>query len=159
MDFSLICLIYVIGMVLLCLELFTPGAFLGFIGSGVLLASIILAFYYHPPIYGLILILISIIIVPLMIAWWLRKIKLNAAQNPEDGYYAGNEDWTKLIGKTGVATTMLRPAGKAKVDGMVIDVTSDNLFLPDQTPVKVVRVEGIRIVVEPLENPPTQTPS
>lgn len=153
MAFSLICLIFVLGLALLFLELFAPGAFLGFLGSAVLLTSIILAFYYHPPIYGLILILIAGVIVPFAVVWWLRKVKLSTSQNLEDGFYAGNEDWTKLIGKSGVASTMLRPSGKAKIEGLSVDVTSDNVFLPEGTPVKVVRVEGIRIVVQAI-NPP-----
>jgi membrane-bound serine protease (ClpP class) len=51
-------------------------------------------------------------------------------------------------GMTGVARSILRPAGKAEVDGMLVDVVTEGEFLEAGAPVRVLAVEGSRIVVE-----------
>jgi membrane-bound serine protease (ClpP class) len=57
--------------------------------------------------------------------------------------------WTPPAGATGVAATALRPAGRATLDGHGVDVTSEGGFVEPGTRVRVVRVEGARVVVRP----------
>ncbi|MCI6084949.1 NfeD family protein [Selenomonas sp.] len=52
-----------------------------------------------------------------------------------------------LVGRTGVVTTELRPSGTADIDGKPVDVVSEGAFLPKGTEVRVVTVEGARVVV------------
>ena len=52
-----------------------------------------------------------------------------------------------LVGKTGLAETDLRMAGKARIDGKLIDVVSESEYLDKGTPIKVLHVEGIKVVV------------
>ncbi len=54
-----------------------------------------------------------------------------------------------LEGRRGVARTVLRPSGRAEIDGVAYSVETDGLFLPEGTPVRVLKVQGSRIVVEP----------
>ena len=54
---------------------------------------------------------------------------------------------TELVGRTGVVTTELRPSGTAEIDGRPVDVVSEGAFLPKGTNVRVVTVEGARVVV------------
>ena len=54
---------------------------------------------------------------------------------------------TELVGRTGVVTTELRPSGTAEIDGHPVDVVSEGAFLPKGTNVRVVTVEGARVVV------------
>ena len=56
---------------------------------------------------------------------------------------SGNEH---LLGNQ--ALTTLRPAGTALIDGERVDVVTDGEYLPNDTEIKVVKVEGARIVVE-----------
>ncbi len=51
------------------------------------------------------------------------------------------------VGGTGVALTALRPAGKAEVAGELLDVVSEHGWVEKGTPIRVARVEGVRIVV------------
>lgn len=51
-------------------------------------------------------------------------------------------------GMRGVATTALRPIGVAEIDGRLTDVVADVGVIDPGTPVRVVRVEGFRVVVE-----------
>ena len=53
----------------------------------------------------------------------------------------------ELVGRTGVVTTELRPSGTADIDGRPVDVVSEGAFLPKGTNIRVVTVEGARVVV------------
>ncbi len=59
-------------------------------------------------------------------------------------------DYGGLRGRTGTAVSFLRPAGIASIDGRRVDVLTEGEFIPQGTPVRVVRVEGARVFVEPL---------
>jgi membrane-bound serine protease (ClpP class) len=52
-------------------------------------------------------------------------------------------------GDVGVAATTLRPAGKAAFGGEVHDVVTGGDFITRGTTVRVVSVDGMRVVVEP----------
>lgn len=52
-----------------------------------------------------------------------------------------------LVGKSGKAETDLRLSGKARIDGQLIDVVSESEYIDRGTPVRVILVEGIRVVV------------
>jgi membrane-bound serine protease (ClpP class) len=60
-----------------------------------------------------------------------------------------SEGAAALLGASGTALTDLRPSGMADFGGLRTDVTAAAAFVPKNTPLKVVRVEGTRIVVEP----------
>ena len=53
-----------------------------------------------------------------------------------------------LLGQVGTATSMLRPSGTAKFGDRYIDVVTEGDFIPPDTPIQVVEVEGTRIVVK-----------
>lgn len=55
-----------------------------------------------------------------------------------------------LLGRQGVVVTMLRPSGTAEFDGRRLSVVSDGESVPVGTKVRIVWVEGGRIVVEPI---------
>lgn len=51
------------------------------------------------------------------------------------------------LGKHGITTSPLRPAGLAHIDGTRVDVVSDGEFIEVGQPIEVIRVDGNRIVV------------
>ena len=55
-----------------------------------------------------------------------------------------------LLGRTGIASSYLRPAGVATIDTRRIDVLTEGEFVTAGTPVRVTRVEGARVFVCPL---------
>ena len=55
-----------------------------------------------------------------------------------------------LQGREGIATTPLRPAGKAMFDDELIAVISDGGALAEGERVRVIEVQGNRVVVEPI---------
>ena len=56
----------------------------------------------------------------------------------------------QLMGKEGVTITALRPAGAAEIDGRRIDVVTDGVFVDAGVAVRVLSVEGARVVVAPV---------
>ena len=78
---------------------------------------------------------------------WMKKMTLVAAQGPE---YVTSRDFTAFRGAVGTASSFLRPAGVATMDGRRVDVLTSGEFIAAGTPVRVTRVEGTRIFVEPL---------
>lgn len=148
MDISLVCLIYVIGLILLLLELFAPGVFLGISGVVFLLAGIGLAFWYHPPVWGIALLAIAIVLVPAVLIWALKRVTLSASQNLEDGYTSTEEKFDDLLNKEGISLTPLRPCGMALIAGKRVDVTAETVMIEKDTPLKVIKVEGGRLVVK-----------
>lgn len=81
---------------------------------------------------------------------WMKRLVLVAAQGPE---YVTSADFTSLRGEIGTAASLLRPAGVALIDGRRIDVLTEGEFIAAGTPVRVTRVEGARIFVEPVNLP------
>ncbi len=77
---------------------------------------------------------------------WNRLILKNSL-NRESGYISTAEP-VDLLGKKGRTVTMLRPAGIAEIEGVRVDVVSEGAFLPAGQPVRVVKVEGARIIVQ-----------
>ena len=57
-----------------------------------------------------------------------------------------DEKLTELGGKEGVTLTALRPAGAAEIEGRRLDVVTDGVFVEAGRPVRVISVEGARIV-------------
>ncbi len=81
---------------------------------------------------------------------WMRRLTLLAEQGPD---YVTSADFTYLRGRTGTAASLLRPAGIASIDGRRVDVLTSGEFIALGTPVRVIRVEGARVFVEPVTLP------
>jgi membrane-bound serine protease (ClpP class) len=78
---------------------------------------------------------------------FFRRVAFVGVQGPE---YVTSSDFRGLAGRTGFATSYLRPAGVASIDGRRVDVLTEGDFVPAGSPIRVNRVEGSRIFVRPL---------
>ncbi|MBM4032948.1 MAG: hypothetical protein FJ291_14330 [Planctomycetes bacterium] len=72
-----------------------------------------------------------------------------AALSPEGG--TAERELAPLVGKEGVAQSELRPAGVALIGGKRVDVVADGALIPPGTRVRVVAVEGNRVVVRKVQ--------
>mgnify|MGYP002870156064 CR=1 FL=1 len=66
-----------------------------------------------------------------------------------DGY-TGTIDKKKYLGLTAVCTTDLRPAGTVMVDDTPLDVVSEGNFIKKGSVVKIINVDGSRILVRQI---------
>ncbi len=72
-------------------------------------------------------------------------ISLNASEQKDQGFQMPSR--LEYLGKTGTAKTMLRPAGKAEVDGEVLNVVAEGELIQKGENIRVISVEGNRMVV------------
>lgn len=147
----------VIGLLMVCLEVFIPGGIVGTLGSFCLLGSIVMAFTEQGATFGfywlgavavltLLGLFISIKALPHSPAG--KRLFLGSS---EEGFSAAEEGMERWIGKRGEAITTLRPAGMIEVGGERIDVVTGGEYLPKGTPVEVIRVDGNRVVVRQVQ--------
>lgn len=148
----------IIGLIGILWELHVvPGHGLpGILGAGALLVAVLLAFGLPFLFVGVETIATAIVLTVIGFTLtvravpqnaWAQRLALAAAQGPE---YVASTDYGALRGRTGTATSFLRPAGIASIDGRRIDVLTAGEFIAAGTPIRVVRVEGARIFVEPV---------
>lgn len=156
---TLICL--GVGLVLLMIELFTPGfGVSGLTGLVCLSVAIILQFSFGNTRVATYLLAIVLLIVTLAILWFVRSFQrgklsrsflvLNdsiSGASVQDVASAGSE----YIGKTGVTLTPLRPSGIMLVDDKRLDVMTTGAFVEQGKTVEIVNAEGMHILVrEPV---------
>ncbi len=137
-----------------------PGhTFPGILGAVALAAAVVLAFgipYINVALETVAASLALTIVVFLLALRvlpenaWVRRLALAHVQGPD---YVSSRDFHDLQGHTGIAVSYLRPAGIASIDGRRIDVLTEGQYISAGTPIRVVRVEGARIFVEPAVNP------
>ncbi|MGN0972628.1 MAG: NfeD family protein [Aristaeellaceae bacterium] len=152
---------FVVGIGLLVLEAFMPGFGLpGISGIVMEIVAIALTWVNHGPVAALGLTIIVLSLIAIAISMSLRsatkgrlsrsKIILKERESNEAGYRSA-EDMQVFLGKEGETTTVCRPTGMAEFDGVKLNVVSEGEFLPVGTRVRIVRVEGSRIVVRVIK--------
>ena len=146
----------VLGYGLLVLEMYIPG--FGAPGIlGVVLAVTGLVFMQPTALQALIIVVIYVAILSVALVICLRTASKGRFANSrfvlKDSATSRHEESENelayFIGKTGQAHTPLRPAGIADFDGVRLNVVSEGDFIDRDTPVRVICVEGKRIVVAP----------
>jgi membrane-bound serine protease (ClpP class) len=76
-----------------------------------------------------------------------NTLALNTVQDTSAGYSSANMIMKELLGKTGVAYTMLRPSGKVEIDDEIYDATALTGYIEKGVSVKVVKYETSQIFV------------
>jgi membrane-bound serine protease (ClpP class) len=78
----------------------------------------------------------------------LKRLILESKEDTLAGYTVQSAESSALLtGRQGNAVTVLRPAGKADFEGEILVVETDGEFIEAGTPVEVIEVSGNRIVV------------
>lgn len=147
-------LLLIIGIGLIVSEFFVSGGILGLIGAGAVIGSLFMSGYDVGQMSWSISIAFIIAIAAAFILFKViglekgifRHIVLRESLSTDLGYVSSdNKD--ELVGVEGITLTALRPAGTALINDERMDVVSEGGFLEKDTNVKVVQVEGTRIVV------------
>lgn len=97
------------------------------------------------------------LLIAILLAWWLAKflprtrlyghIVLQQTVHGSPAMSAAHASPIQ-IGQSGTARSMLRPAGKAEFGGHTVDVITEGDFIDPGTAVRVVALDGMRVVVE-----------
>jgi membrane-bound serine protease (ClpP class) len=162
-------LLFVLGLGLLLAEIFIIPGF-GITGiSGIILifASIFLSLLGSEPFLDMNAVSIAIIqlsgsmLFALLGMFFLvrylpkstafNKLVLSESEIADNGFVSYKSE-KELIGKTGIAYTTLRPGGTAEIDGKRVDVVADSEYISQGLKIKVLRVEGIKVVVTAVKD-------
>lgn len=76
-----------------------------------------------------------------------KKITLHTELRGNKGFVSSSLDLKGLKGKKGVAVSVLRPAGKVKIEGHLVDALSEGTFIRAGKPVVVEKAEAGYVVV------------
>lgn len=98
----------------------------------------------------ILLCLLIYLIVKLMPKKMRKASALRLEQKLEEGYIGVDMSPGSLVGHTGKAVTPLRPAGKVKIDGKLLDATTLGDFINAGSQVIITKYEAAQIYVEPL---------
>lgn len=170
-------LVFSLGLGLLIAEIFVIPGFgvAGFLGILFLSLSLVAAMFDSPvdvawstgritDLLGQVMISFTVAFVGLaLLAKYLPKSRFSsglilktvvgdsaqgtASVMGDSSYHSAPAGLGALVGQQGVAETDLRMSGKARIGGKLVDVVSESEYLDRGTPIRVLAVEGIRVVV------------
>ena len=148
---SVILTLLVVGSLLVLAEIFLPGMIAGLVGALCYMAAIVYGYQHfdapteHYIAFGTITLMVIEIIAFLVLFPKLRISQRIVSQSTIGDI--GNEH-SEFVGQKGVTMTELRPSGAVRLDsGTKIDVVTEGGMVHRDTRVKVVDVEGMRVVV------------
>ncbi len=156
---AILCML--VGVGLLILEAFMPGfGVAGF--SGIVLEIVATVLVWNQTqsfIKAALTLLVGLVVAATALTLSLRSaakgrlsqsdLILRGSETEEAGYQA-SEDMKVFLGREGVTVTVLRPTGMAEFDGVKLNVISDGEFIEADTPVRITRVDGNRVLVHPM---------
>lgn len=144
-----IVILLILGAALMFLETLLPGLIAGIIGFICLISAVFLGYGESFSTGNIVL---GIVIVGLTAGTWAwlkffpesRMARKFIAQSAVGDLGVAKPE---LLHGTGTALTQLRPSGVAQINGQRVDVVTEGGLIERGTPVRVVVVEGARIVV------------
>jgi len=164
-----------IGLILLAIEVFVVPGFgiFGGLGIAAVLSGLGLSLVGAGATWGVILFALGQVLLALLIAIVValaflrvvprlsfgRPLVLETGLTAESGYASAPEADRRWLGKRGTAASTLRPAGIAHFDRERVDVVTEGEFIETGEAIEVIRVDGNRIVVRPVQPNPGRSAS
>lgn len=145
--------LFILGVILLFLEIFVPGGILGLFGTIALITWIMLT--VNSIAQGILYVSLLLITLAGLFVLSLRfkihfiqeKFALKTCQSKKDGYVTLDRSYETFLDKQGVALCQLRPAGMADFSGERLAVVTEGAFVTSGSKIKVIAVEGTRVIV------------
>lgn len=150
--------LFITGLIFIIIEVFFIPSFgiSGVVGIICIILSLLLSFKnLENAIFTLSLTFFFTIIFAILLFKYLpktsswQKLVLRSQELKEEGFL-GSKEFDKYLNKEGYVLTPLRPSGSCLIEGQKLDVITEGSFLSVKTRVKVVRVEGSKIVVNKI---------
>ena len=145
----------VIGLALLIIELiFVPGTtIVGIMGLACTVAGIWVSFVQFGSTIGWSVTGLSSVVASGMFIYSFRAGAWNKFALHATIHSKVNEEspLQVQVGSQGVALSALRPIGKAEFDGIEIEVMTLGEFVNTQSDLRVIKIEGRKVIVEPIK--------
>jgi membrane-bound serine protease (ClpP class) len=147
---ELVVTLLVVGAILLILETVLPGMIAGIVGGLCLIAGVALGYYHFGAATGTWILCGAVVGVIAGFCVWVKAF-------PDSRYGRAfiskgvtgdiRTEKPELLHQTGTAFTQLRPSGTALINGQRVDVVTEGSLIEKGTSIKVVAIEGMRVVV------------
>ena len=146
------------GLIAIILEVFVPAAgIIGIAGVGSIIASIVIAYQRLGSLVGSIYLAVVLVLVPVFIVLYFKFFPRSPMgrwlinqdrQDAGKGYASFTpEKYSELAGKEGTSLTVLRPVGMVLIEGQKYSAVTGGEYIEKDKQVRVVKVEGSRVVV------------
>lgn len=155
--------LFVLGLLIVAIEVFLPsGGLLGIIAATCLIGSLVCAYQIDGTTMA-ILAAVETVCVPAVIVLAFkilpktafgRQLFLGPPADASPGapsLPAGTSDLDSLLNQVGLVVAALRPSGTVDFNGRRVSVVSDGVSIAKGATVRVIEVEGNRVVVEEAE--------
>lgn len=148
--------LYLLCAVLVVAEVFIPSGGLLSICALACLAGGIIIFFNVSSAAGLMGIVIAVIMIPVLLiisykalpnTRFGRSVTLTPPAREQGEGIPDRQLLKKLVGKEGVVLTPLRPVGICDFNGNRIQCVAENGFIEKSEKIRVILVEGTRVVV------------
>ena len=164
--------IFIIGVILIAVEIFVVPGFgapgilgiifivagltlsmtgnLGLDFSGIELTGILMSFF---------IVVIAMFLSLLLSFYFSRKVftttifghlALDSTQQVNEGFTSSDNEYKNMVGKKGTAKTILRPAGKVKIEDEIFDATAEAGFIEKGEPVEVTGYQTSQLFVKKI---------
>ena len=148
--------LYITGLLMVCLEIFIPGGIVGAVGLVSLVSSFWLAYTKMGSVFGSYFLSIGLVVGMFCIFLSIKLFPQTKfsdrlfLRRSESDFKSTPQELESLKGKEGVTLTKLRPAGIASIDGRKRSVVAEGTFVKKGVKIKVMEVEGNRVVVREI---------
>jgi membrane-bound ClpP family serine protease len=144
----------ILGIIVIIAEFILPSmGILTVMALGLFGFSLYLVFTQATTMAGFVFVVVDACLIPVLIIVGVKllaasPVTLRSSLKSIAGAQSQPPEWADLIGKSGEATTDLRPSGSARFNGKRYDVVSRGEYISKGSTVTVLSVEGNRIVVK-----------
>jgi membrane-bound serine protease (ClpP class) len=166
-------LIFIAGIILIAVEIFAIPGFgvTGISGIVLVVAGLTLSLVdnvgfdftnvnFNKILSSLFLVIISVFI-SIVASFFITRslfsknrlfgsLALDTVQSSSEGYSTSDNGYREMVGKTGIAHTILRPAGKVKIGDDVFDATALTGYIDQGEKIEVVRYETTQLFVRKI---------
>jgi len=160
--------LFILGLILLALEIFAIPGFgvLGYSGILLVIAGLTLSLVGQIPdnitnfdfmklIKAFLLVIISMTLGILSSVYLAKsllenprfKFALVKEMQSNEGFTVAKEDYSRVVGETGHAVTALRPSGKVEIEGDVFDAVAQVSYIEQGSLIKVIDYRNGQLVV------------
>jgi len=165
-------LIFIIGIILIIVELFAIPGFgvIGISGVTLVVAGLTLSMidnmafdqgeFPFAQLASAFFIVINAAFISLVLSIYLSRklltstrfgeIALNTTQDSSAGYTSASGSYSIMLGREGIAKTILRPAGKILIDNETYDATSESGFIEKGDKIVVTHYENAQLFVRKI---------
>ncbi|HCC70976.1 MAG TPA: hypothetical protein DEQ09_07495 [Bacteroidales bacterium] len=157
-SLGIIIFLIILGILLFLVEfLIVPGITIAGIGGAIsTITGIVLAFYYHGPKTGLIVLISTAVLIGLTAVFMLKagtwkRLMLNTSIEGKVDFVKKDENRIKM-GDKGKTITRLNPMGKIMVENEYYEAKAMDKLIKQNTEVEIVKIESNKLIVKPIKS-------